>query len=345
MVSEVARLAAARRNQEWVWSLLAAVGAASGPFVLGVIMIVLLVFAWPSIVWNGDTFFTTYIWNLGNLYGGAPVIRSGYAAASGASYGMLSFLVGTLLSSALALVLAAPVGIGVAFCLSEFAGRGVSRVLSFFIELLAGVPSVIFGLWGFVVLVPWIQRTAGPALASLLGFIPIFRGPVPTGMGLLASGVMLGAMILPIIAAVSRDALRAVPAELREQGRALGLTEWEVARDLVWRIAAPGVTASCILALGRALGETMAVLMVSGNALNYLPSTIYSPISTIAATIVALLDSAMTDATGMAIHALAELAVVLFAVTVGVNLIAPAVVRRVGRQRGWVASWVTGGNP
>jgi phosphate transport system permease protein len=341
-VAAAARLPGARPRREWGWTLLAAAAAAGGPFVLGIVLIVLLVFAWPAIVWNGAAFFTTYTWNLGNLYGGAPVVRGGYAAAAGAHYGMLGFLLGTLLSSALALILAAPIGIGVAFCLSEFAGRGAARALGFFIELLAGVPSVLFGLWGFVVLVPWIQRTAGPALAGVLGFIPIFRGPVRTGAGLLASGMVLGAMILPIIAAVSRDALRAVPADLRDQGRALGLTEWEVARDLVWRVAAPGVVASCILALGRALGETMAVLMVSGNALNYLPGTIYSPIATIASTIVALLDSAMTDATGMATHALAELAVVLFVVTVAVNLVAPVVVRRVGQHRGWVASRVGG---
>jgi phosphate transport system permease protein len=345
LASEVVRLSRSAdtyRGSERVWGWLAALGAASAPVGLGLILLVLLLFAWPSVVWNGLGFFTTKAWNLGNLYGGAPLVRHGVSAAAGASYGMLSFLAGTVLSSLLALLLAGPIGVGIAFCLSEFSSRSVASLLGFFVELLAGVPSVVFGLWGFVVLVPWITRVAGPALASALGFLPIFRGPVSSGTGLLASGIVLGAMVLPVIAAVSRDAMRAVPRGLRDQGRALGLTDWEIARDLVWRVAARGVIASFVLALGRALGETMAVLMVSGNALNAYPATIFSPISTIASVIVALLDSAMTDATGMAIHALAELAVVLFVLTVAVNLMVPLIVRAVGEGRGWVNALMGG---
>jgi phosphate transport system permease protein len=135
-------------------------------------------------------------------------------------------------------------------------------------------------------------------------------------------------MILPIIAAISRDALRAAPLELREQGRALGLTDWEVLRGLLLPVAWPGIVGGITLALGRALGETMAVLMVSGGALGYLPQNIYSPISTVASNVVALLDSAQTDSTGMAVHALAELALVLLVITVAVNALAPLAARR-----------------
>jgi phosphate transport system permease protein len=333
----------AYRGRERLWGVLAGAASAGAPFFLGVMLVVLLAFAWPSVIWNGWHFFTSYTWNLGNLYGGQPEVRHGVAAAAGASYGMLGFLLGTLLSATLALLLAGPVGAGVAFCLAEFAGRGTGEVFGFFVELLAGVPSVVFGLWGWVVLVPWIEGRAGPFIASALGFLPIFRGPVHSGMGLLASGIVLAAMILPIIAAVSRDVLLGVPHDLREQGRALGMTDWEVARDLVWPAAKPGVVASFVLALGRALGETMAVLMVSGNALNYLPTSIFSGISTIASTIVALLDSAMTDSTGMAIHALAEIAVALFVITVAVNLLVPVVARRFGRVRGGPAFERVGG--
>jgi len=146
-------------------------------------------------------------------------------------------------------------------------------------------------------------------------------------------------MITPIIAAIGRDALAQIPDDLREQGRALGLTDWEVAWGLLLPVAWRSVLAGIVLALGRALGETMAVVMVSGNAMNFLPRNLYSPVGTIAATILTQLDSALTDSTGMAIHALAELAVVLMILSLAVNLLVPVVaggVRRVqlGRTPG-----------
>ncbi len=316
------------REGEWTYGVLVGVGAASAPAFLGLIVVVLVAFAWPSIIWNGLHFFTSEAWQLGNLYQGAPVVRAGYKAAPGASYGMVVFAVGTILSSLIALVLAVPVGIGVAATLSEQAGPRLGAILGFFVELIAGVPSVVFGLWGFIVLVPWIRTTLGPLLVRLLGWIPFFGQPVSSGAGLLASGLVLAVMILPIIAAISRDALRAAPLELREQGRALGLTDWEVLRGLLLPVAWPGIVGGITLALGRALGETMAVLMVSGGALGYLPQNIYSPISTVASNVVALLDSAQTDSTGMAVHALAELALVLLVITVAVNALAPLAARR-----------------
>ena len=227
-------------------------------------------------------------------------------------------------------MLAVPIGLGVAVCLAERARGPLARVLGFFVELIAGVPSVVFGLWGFVAVVPWIQHSGGPAIARALGWMPWFRGPVLSGEGLLASAIVLAVMVLPLVAAVGRDALARVPRELRDQGRALGLTEWEILRRLILPLAAPGIIGGVVLALGRALGETMAVLMVSGGG-TAVPHTIFTPVTTMASAIVLDLDSAFTDTTGMAVHALALVAVVLMAITVLVNLAVPFIGRGVSR--------------
>jgi phosphate transport system permease protein len=311
-----------RRGSSAVWVALGALASALAPMLLIVLLTVLLVSAWPSVVWNGLDFVTRSVWSLGNLYGGTPEVRHGYSAAAGAAYGALPFIAGTLLSSLLALVVAVPVGLGVAICLAERARGRIARVLGFFVELIAGVPSVVFGLWGFVTVVPWVEHRAGPGIARVLGFIPFFRGPILSGQGLLAAALVLAAMVLPLVAAVGRDALVRVPREVREQGRALGLTDWETLRDLVLPAAAPGLLGGVMLALGRALGETMAVLMVSGTG-SLVPHSLFSPTTTMASAIVIDLDSAFTDASGMAVHALAEVAAVLLVITVLVNLAVP----------------------
>jgi|BEDMetMinimDraft_2_1075160.scaffolds.fasta_scaffold04549_1 phosphate transport system permease protein len=299
-----------------------AAGAAVVPGALLGILVVLGVYAWPSVLWNGLAFFTGKTWSLGNLYGSGVVRRFGQVALQGAAFGALPYLVATLVSSLLALALATVVGVGVAVALAERAPRAWGSVLGFFVELLAGVPSVVFGLWGLMVVAPWIQDEAGPWIARLGGWVPWLRGPVTAGTGLLAAVLVLAVMLLPLIASLGRDALRRVPADLRDQGRALGLTEWEILRDLVLPEAAPGILGAVVLAFGRAVGETMAVLMVSGGG-SGLPTSIFSPVTTMAAAIVADLDSALTDPTGMAVHALAELAVVLLVISVLVNLVAP----------------------
>lgn len=313
-----------------VWTVAATVGAALVPLLLLIVLVVLGIAAWPAVVWDGLHFLTRSVWSLGNLYGNATVVRRGYAAPAGALYGALAFIAGTLISSFCALVLAVPVGVCVAVALAEW-GRGwVGQAVGFFVELIAGVPSVVFGLWGLVVLVPWVQRRGGPALAHVLGFIPFFHGPVLTGEGLLVAAIVLSVMVLPLIAAVGRDSLLRVPQEVRDQGRALGLTDWEIQKDLVFPYAASALVGGVVLALGRALGETMAVVMVSGTA-DVVPHSIYSPFTTMAAAIVVDLDSAFTDATHMAVHALAELAVALMLISVLVNLAVPLVSRGVSR--------------
>ncbi len=313
------------------WTLAAACAAALTPLLLLALLAVLAVSAWPALVYGGVRFLSSTVWNMGNLYGGTPSVHAGYTAPQGASYGALAFLAGTGLTSAGALILAVPVGLGVAICLAERARGRLGRILGFFVELIAGVPSVVFGLWGLVALVPWLQHHGGPFLADTLGrVLPFFRGPVYTGQGLLAASIVLGVMVLPLVAAVGRDALLRVPEEVRDQGRALGLTQWEIVRDLVLPQAVPGIVGGVVLALGRALGETMAVLMVSGTG-NLVPATAYAPTTTMASALVLDLDSAFTDSTGMAVHALAELAVLLLVIAVLVNLVAPLLGRGVSR--------------
>lgn len=311
-------------------AIVAAVAAALTPALLVATLVVLLVSAWPAVLYEGLGFLRHSVWSLGNLYGGTPSVRNGQVAAPGAEYGALPYIAGTALTSVLALVLAVPIGLGVAVCLAERARGPLARLLGFFVELIAGVPSVVFGLWGFVAVVPWIQHSAGPGIAHALGWLPFFRGPVLSGEGLLASAIVLAVMVLPLVAAVGRDALARVPRDLRDQGRALGLTDWEILRRLILPLAAPGIGGGIILALGRALGETMAVLMVSGGGTS-VPHTIFTPVTTMASAIVLDLDSAFTDTTGMALHALALVAVVLMAITVLVNLAVPFIGRGVSR--------------
>jgi len=313
--------------------------AASGLFSLVAVLGVMFVFAWPSILFNGWHFLWGIPWSTGNLYGTALVTHNGVQAPQGAQYGMLVFLAGTLLTSLIALVVAVPVSLSVAVFLTEVAPPRLSGVAGALVELLAGVPSVVFGLWGVEVVAPLLRRGPEHFLVRTLGFIPWFAGPVGTGVGLLSAGLVLAVMIIPIIAAISRDVLARVPRDLKEQGLALGITRWELVRFILLPHAKSGIVAAVVLGLGRAMGETMAVLMVSGSAVNILPRNIYSPVGTMAANIVSLLDSAMSDSTGMAVHALAELSLALFVITLVVNLLVPVVTRGVSLITGTLPGW------
>ncbi|HUW66042.1 MAG TPA: phosphate ABC transporter permease subunit PstC [Spirochaetia bacterium] len=316
------------RPTPWRESLIRATSgicAASALFFLFAVLAVMFVFAWPSIIFNGWHFLWGVPWSIGNLYGGNFVVHNGIEAPQGAEYGMLVFLVGTVLTSLIALVVAVPVSLGVAVFLTEVAPARLAAAVGVLVELLSGVPSVVFGLWGVEVVAPLVGHGLGIFLTRTLGFIPFFAGPVGTGVGLLSAGLVLAVMIIPIIAAISRDILARVPRDMKEQGLALGVTRWELVRTIVLPYARSGIIGAVVLGLGRAMGETMAVLMVSGSAINILPHNVYSPVGTMAANIVALLDSAMTDSTGMAVHALAELALALFMITLIVNLLVPVV--------------------
>jgi phosphate transport system permease protein len=191
-------------------------------------------------------------------------------------FGALPFIFGTLVSSAIALVIAAPLSIATAVYLTEIAPHWLRQVLTLFIELLAAVPSVILGLWGIFVMVPWCREHLFPWLRGTLGFLPLFKGPI-YGVSMLAGGIIIAIMILPIITSVSREILRSVPGLQREAAYALGATRWEVTRIAVLSYAKKGIFGAIILGLGRALGETMAVITVVVNALAQLLLKTFGP--------------------------------------------------------------------
>ncbi len=229
-------------------------------------------------------------------------------------FGALPFIYGTVVTSALALLIAVPLGLGAAIFLAELAPRKVSDGLAFVIDLLAAVPSVIYGLLGIFVLVPLLRTTVEPCLKRTLGFLPLFQGPA-FGVGFLAGGVVLAIMILPFIISVSREVLLVVPADQREAGLALGATRWEATWKVVVPYARTGILGSIFLALGRALGETMAVTMVIGNDPR-ISASLFAPGYTIAAVIA----NEFTEATGdLYLHALVELGLVLFLLTFILN--------------------------
>lgn len=321
-----------KRPNLWSENLIRATSgifAASALLFLFAVLTVMFIFAWPSIIFNGWHFLWGIPWSTGNLYAGNMVAHNGIMAPPGAEYGMLVFLVGTVATSLIAVVVAVPISLGVALFLTEVAPARLAAAVGVLVELLSGVPSVVFGLWGVEVVAPLVSHGVGLFLTRILGFIPFFAGPVGTGVGLLSAGLVLAVMIIPIIAAISRDVLSRVPKDMKEQGLALGVTRWELVRTILLPYAKSGIIGAIVLGLGRAMGETMAVLMVSGSAVNILPANIYSPVGTMAANIVALLDSAMTDPSGMAVHALAELSLALFVITLLVNLMVPVVTRGV----------------
>jgi phosphate transport system permease protein len=292
------------------------------PATLAAIILFLAIYSWPAMHFNGPGFVVRDVWNLGNLYAD-PITVHGTQIQPGASYGILFLIVGTLLTTLIALLLAVPVGVGAAIFLAEAVPDNLRIWISFCVELLMAIPSVVFGLWGYVVVIPFLGRHLFPFFADTIGrVIPFFAGPTGSGYGLLTAAVVLSLMIVPIIAATLRDALVNQPASMREAALALGATRFEA----LWRVTLPGARRTLIgatfLALGRALGETMAVLMVSGNALNYLPHNLYDPISTMAAFIVSQLDSALQDPTGMAVRSLAEIALVLSVISIIVNGVA-----------------------
>jgi phosphate transport system permease protein len=228
-------------------------------------------------------------------------------------FGALPFIYGTVVTSALAMIIAIPLGVGAAIFLAELAPPKLSAALTFLIELLAAVPSVIIGLLGFFVLLP-ILRSAEPYIRSALGWTPVFSGPF-YGVSLFSAGVVLSVMILPFIISISREVILSVPGDQREAALALGATRWETTWDVVVPFARKGIVGSIFLALARALGETMAVTMVIGND----PKISASLFST-GYSIAAVIANEFTEATGDLYQgALIELALVLFALTIVIN--------------------------
>ena len=241
-------------------------------------------------------------------------------------FGALPYLYGTLVTSALAMAFSIPPCVGAAVYLAEMASRRVGEVLAFVVELLASIPSIVYGIWGLFVLAPWLRSTVEPFLVKHLGFLPLFQG-FPFGIGMLNAGLVLAIMVAPTIISIAREILLSTPRTLREAALALGSTQAE-AIAVTLDAARPGILGAVILALGRALGETMAVTMVIGNT-NRISASLLAPGSTMASVIA----NEFTEATGqLYLSALFEIALVLFAITLVLNAAARLLVQ-----------WATGG--
>jgi len=268
--------------------------------IMGLITYEMIIGAWPSFQKFGFGFITSSEWD--------PVLDK---------YGALPFIYGTLISSLIALLIAVPFGIGSAIYLAEYAPVWVRTTLSFLIELLAAIPSVVYGLWGIFTLVPWCRDVVQPFLNKYLGFLPIFQGSM-YGIGMLAAGFILAIMALPYICVVSREVIMVVPNNQREAVLALGSTKWEAIKTAVLPYCRSGILGSIILGLGRALGETMAVTMVIGNT-PQIKASIFEPAHSMASVIA----NEFTEATGeIYLASLIQIGLILFVIALLVNMAA-----------------------
>ena len=298
------------------------------PLAIMVILFSFLIYnAIPSMRYSGFGFFTSYIWNPGMLYEN-PVLVHGVLAPYRSSFGMLGFFLGTMITTALALVIAFPVSIFLSLSLNLYTPQKLRKPFSVLVELFAGIPSVVYGLWGIIVLEPVLLHSIEPWMKANLSFLPGFSGEIFSGAGIIAAGLILGIMIIPIVTAVISESMASQPRELKEGVYALGGTRWEVGKSVLLRNTKRQIVGGTLLGTGRALGETMAVLMVSGAVVNVLPSSIFSLTNTMSAQIAAALDSAFIDATGMNISALVELGVILVIISLIANLAGRAIVGR-----------------
>jgi phosphate transport system permease protein len=281
--------------------------AAGIVLVVAALVLVLTQGAWPSIIRFGPGFLTGGIWDgVHNIYGAGPAI------------------VGTLLTSALALLIAVPLALGVAIFLSEMAPRWLRRPLGYVVDLSAAIPSVVYGFWAFIVVVPLMRSVIEPGLEKVSGGAFPFSG-YPLGLDIFTATIVLAAMILPTIAAVSRESLLTIPRIQRESALSLGATRWEATRLAVLGPARSGIAAGIILGLGRALGETIAITMVIGN-IYILPGTLFSPGATLASWLAGTFGEV---GAGLQLDALLELGLVLLAITVAVNALARLILWRI----------------
>ncbi len=301
----------ALRPRHWgdpVFRLLLRLAALSLVLLVAAICAILVWKALPALQAFGWRFLVTSVWD--------PVTER---------FGALPLIYGTLLSSLLALCFAVPLGIGTAVYLAELAPVWIRGPVAFMVELLAAVPSVIYGLWGVFVLAPVLRIYVQPVLGKTLGFLPLFQGP-PYGVGMLAAGIILAIMIVPFIVAIGREVLLAVPTAQREAALALGATCWETTRIAVLRYGRSGLVGAVLLGLGRALGETMAVTMVIGNRPE-VSASLFAPGYTMAS----MLANEFTEATSnLYLSALVEVGLLLFVITIVVNALARLLVWGVG---------------
>ena len=292
------------------------IAAASVPVVLVALIALLIVDSRLSLSRYGATFVTTSVWD--NVK---------------ERFGTLPYVYGTLVTSAVALALALPVGVGAALYVAEYAPRWLRTPVAFTVELLAAIPSIIYGLWGFFILAPVMRSAVEPALKRAFGPIPVigglFQGPT-IGKDLLTGGVILAIMILPTIMAISREIILAVPPAQREGMLALGATRWETLRDAVLPYARTGIIGAAMLGLARALGETMAVTMVIGNSSRAITGSLFTPGYTMASAIANQFNEADK---AIYFSAIVEVALVLLVVTLLVNLLARFLIWHIAGRR------------
>jgi phosphate transport system permease protein len=280
---------------------------------LGAIVWKVVDLAWPAISHYGLAFITSETWD--------PVKKS---------FGALPFIYGTAVSSLIALVIATPLAIAIALWLSELAPRGFRGIVGSLVEMLAAIPSVVLGLWGILVLGPYLAQHLEPWLHDKLGFIPIFGEPGATGTGLFTAGLILTIMIVPIIASICRELFLQVPSELEEGALALGATRWEMVRGVILPATRTGIAAAIILGLGRALGEAIAVTQVIGGG-TQISVNIFGPSDTLASKIAASYQGA---ASGLEQSSLLYLAAILLVIGLITNFAAQVIVRRFDPLRG-----------
>jgi len=286
----------------WVTGL-----AALGALVLiGLLIYKVVDGAWPAIEEFGFSFLTTQVWD--------PVTSE---------FGALAFIYGTVMTALGALLVAAPISIAIGLYLSELAPRPARAVIGPLIELLAAIPSVVLGLWGILVLGPFVQDTLGPFLQSILGWTPFFSG-TPRVSGYLSAVIILSIMIVPITSSISRELFLQVPSDVKEGAVGLGLTRWEMVRGVMLPFTKAGLVAALLLGLGRALGEAIAVTQVIGNNAN-ITLDLFSTGDTLASRIAAQYQGAVSEAQ---ISALFYLAVILLAISLATNIVAQVIVRR-----------------
>jgi len=277
---------------------------------LGLIILATTTDAWPFLSTNAFDFVTGTRW-----------------APSKDIFGALPFVVGTLLTSFIALLFAVPVGVSIAVFLNEVAPTGIRKPLIYVVELLASVPSVVYGLWAIYVLVPFLRDNIWPTVIDTVGWVPFLGGPVGTGRSVLVAGLVLALMVVPIITAISREAISLVPGGQREAAAGLGATRWETIRYAVLPYAKTGIIGAIVLGLGRAMGETIAVLLVIGSAPT-LPHSLFDTGNSMAGVIAQQFAEASGDKT----QALISIGVLLFLITIVVNIFAQILVRRAERQ-------------
>lgn len=262
-----------------------------------------------------------------HAFGWKFLVTTAWDPALTKTFGALPFILGTLTTSVVALVVAIPFGVGAAIFLAELAPDWLGRPLGFLAELLAAVPSVVYGLWGLFAYIPLFVRPVSNGLEKSLGFLPLFAGPV-YGPSRLAASLVLAIMVFPTITAVSRDVLRAIPNNQREAAMALGATRWEMIYQVLLPYGTSGFLGAIILGLGRALGETIAVTMVIGNNLDLTASLLHPGY-----TMASIIANEFTEATfDLYLHALIEVGLILFAMTLLINLGARFLIWRVSRR-------------